>query len=52
VVSSAWLERYVDIVEVIGSNPIPPTIFYLILYNLVVLLPAYLYGKLPAIYMA
>ncbi len=25
-ISSDWLERYVDIVEVIGSNPISPTI--------------------------
>jgi hypothetical protein len=25
-VSSDWLERCVDIAEVIGSNPIPPTI--------------------------
>ena len=25
-VSSDWLERNVDIVEVTGSNPVPPTI--------------------------
>ena len=24
--SSAWLERYLDMVEVIGSSPIEPTI--------------------------
>ncbi len=33
VISSAWLERYVDIVEVTGSSPVSPTIFFLVTWD-------------------
>ena len=41
--SSAWLERYVDIVEVIGSNPISPTKTWGARYSLI-LNPQYVIG--------